>query len=66
MASSWSLALPGSLRQIDKEIDAAELSDLARPLFWQLVKECRYRDARVAALDDMLIKIAAPTSVANA
>ena len=43
--------------QIDKMIETAELSDLAKPLFRQLVEEYRDLDARVSALDDMLVKI---------
>ncbi|QPL38743.1 IS110 family transposase [Erythrobacter sp. A30-3] len=43
--------------KIDKMIETAELSDLAKPLFRQLVEEYRDLDTRVSALDDMLVKI---------
>lgn len=43
--------------QIERIIETAELSDLAEPLFRQLVEEYRDLDARVSALDDMLVKI---------
>lgn len=41
-------------RQIDKMVETAELSDLAKSLFLKLAEEYRGLDARVSALDDML------------
>lgn len=43
--------------QIDKMIETAELSDLAKNLFLKLAEEYRGLDARVSALDDMLAEI---------
>lgn len=43
--------------QIDSMIETAELSVLAKDLFANLVEEYRDLDARVSALDDMLVEI---------
>ncbi len=43
--------------QIDKMVESAELSDLAKTLFLRLVEEYRDLDARVSALDDILAEI---------
>src|SRR3546814_8561585 len=40
--------------QVDKMIEIAELSHLAKDLFLKLVEEYRDLDARVSTLDDML------------
>ena len=43
--------------QVDKMIEIAELSHLAKDLFLKLVEEYRDLDARVSTLDDMLVDI---------
>lgn len=42
---------------IDKIVETAELSELAKSLCLKLAEECRGLDARVSALDDMLAEI---------
>src|SRR3546814_13676146 len=43
--------------QVDKMIEIAELSHLAKDLFLKLVEEYRDLDARVSTLDDMRVDI---------